>query len=730
MSSASRDLLAGKPAHIASWFIFAAGSIAATAIRLLLVPLESADFLAFRDWYAFIADGGFRNIVDRGDYNVPYYYLQGAVAAALPWLDPSVAVKGIHIAFDYALAFAVYKCVGRKSASCVVPLLAALVTLLAPTVLTNSSMYGQCDAIFTTFLVACLYFLLAGRQAWAFVAFGLALSFKPQAVLLAPLFLWLLAGRACDWRWFLLVPAVFLAGLIPAWLLGIPLSDLLAIYWHLAAQQTLTLSAGLPNFYVWLPDGLYRFWPLGVFFATGVVLAVAVAVRRASVKMTDELIVLLATYSLLVMPYILPKMHQRYFFAAEVVAIVLAFHLPRYWFVPVIVGLASFSAYLKELLFFDFVDIKWWALVVLGVVAILTGQVLAMLSSSRVLSRRQLLVSSMAWLLAIGAVWLAHRVIDSEPGEPSDDSSLNAPAETARPLGQRLSRYRDYATATIQTALPRTLTLEGTLRANPRFWAAYERVMAGEAGEPWAGAWAGIPSSKCEQCGPFDVYRDGNTLIYVKQPCSQKDFNAVTFVQATSVDGGARGFRFRMRQRGIREGDLCVAMASLPYYEVWHVRTGQQRYSEHRQSNVLLWAVEGMMSIWERPPTFEANPRYRAAYEQAIADEFGAPLGRSRFDVYRDGRTLIYIKQPCRADDIRAPFFLQVSNPPNVSAGWSFLFLHRGVMGPFMGQEACIATARLPNYAIDNMRTGQHRDDGTEPWAMWTVEAPMRPVMP
>lgn len=45
------------------------------------------------------------------------------------------------------------------------------------------------------------------------------------------------------------------------------------------------------------------------------------------------------------MPYLLPKMHERYFFAADVITIVYGFYFPRYFYIPISVGLISFFSY-------------------------------------------------------------------------------------------------------------------------------------------------------------------------------------------------------------------------------------------------------------------------------------------------------------------------------------------------------------------------------------------------
>ena len=114
--------------------------------------------------------------------------------------------------------------------------------------------------------------------------------------------------------------------------------------------------------------------------------------------MTPELIALLATFSVLLMPYVLPKMHERFFFPADVIAIVLAFYRPRLWYVPVIVGGVSLCCYVPYLSnwaptlpYLPAIDermapTEWlWAsaLAILGMIAALAWQLHLMLANQR-----------------------------------------------------------------------------------------------------------------------------------------------------------------------------------------------------------------------------------------------------------------------------------------------------------------------------------------------------------
>ena len=72
------------------------------------------------------------------------------------------------------------------------------------------------------------------------------------------------------------------------------------------------------------------------------------------------------------MPYILPKMHDRYFFPADVLSIVFAFYWPRYWYVPIVMGTTSLLAYAKFLLGgVEIVPLSWLPVAPLAFIAVL-----------------------------------------------------------------------------------------------------------------------------------------------------------------------------------------------------------------------------------------------------------------------------------------------------------------------------------------------------------------------
>jgi len=87
----------------------------------------------------------------------------------------------------------------------------------------------------------------------------------------------------------------------------------------------------------------------GIFAAGAVFLAFALYLYVRRDRLNTERILEAAYLSLLIIPFLLPNMHERYFFAADVFGVIyLMCHLKR-WYVPVIGVISSLLTYLPFL---------------------------------------------------------------------------------------------------------------------------------------------------------------------------------------------------------------------------------------------------------------------------------------------------------------------------------------------------------------------------------------------
>ena len=105
---------------------------------------------------------------------------------------------------------------------------------------------------------------------------------------------------------------------------------------------------------------------------------------------------------------------------------------------------------------------------------------------------------------------------------------------------------------------------------------------------------------------------------------------------------------------------------------------------------------------------------YHRYIDETIA-QADAPLIRSHFDVYLNGKTLIYVKDACREDDTEAAFSLALypvdqSVLPAESGrhgfqNLDFSFYESGIR---RSGGACVSITQLPDYDIARIHTGQY----------------------
>lgn len=358
--------------------------VLAIGLRVSLLEFKSLDFYAsLKPWYNAIRSQGFAAFgTDFSTYNPPYLYLLYAIIRIFPNLPVEIAVKLPSLTADFIGAFFVALIV-RTAAPGTRPLpaVAGIGTLFLPSVVLNSAFWGQADSLYTAGLLACLYFLLVKRGGPAFLAFGIALAFKLQAAFLAPVLLALLTRRQFAWKCAAWVPTMLIAAILPAWMAGRPLIELLGIYAYQASQfEQITMNA--PSIYAWLPNTNRVF---NLLYVPGVILGASVAfiwyalLHGSRRDLTGRLLILVSLVSLVLVPLFLPKMHERYFYPADSLSVVVACLYPGLFLLPILIGGASFAAYQPFLFERSLVPLPYLTLVLVATTAVLSIRALKQL---------------------------------------------------------------------------------------------------------------------------------------------------------------------------------------------------------------------------------------------------------------------------------------------------------------------------------------------------------------
>jgi Gpi18-like mannosyltransferase len=332
--------------------------VVAVAVRWLLWPHLTPDVQNFNvPWLEHLRREGFVGLsTTDANYNPPYLYLLLIAVKLFPGASAFDLVKAVSVAFEVVLAASVFLLVrgpagvGRRTPQAT---LAAAGVLLVPTVALNAAGWGQCDAIYASFILLGLAAADRGREGLATAGLTTAVAFKLQAAFGGPAALanwWVSRRRVRD---LVIGVVVYAVWMVPMILAGRPAAEALTTYLR-QADFAHELALGAPNLWTILKYALpgptgYR---IGVLVGTAIVLAavavfVPFAVRELRRDPARRMELFFTAY--FAVPFLLPKMHDRYFFAADVLSFVLAVRDRRWVPVAVLVQIGSLSAYIAYL---------------------------------------------------------------------------------------------------------------------------------------------------------------------------------------------------------------------------------------------------------------------------------------------------------------------------------------------------------------------------------------------
>lgn len=324
-------------------------------IRFSLRRFVSGDMDgSLSEWMAIIEqNGGFRSLgLNFSNYNCPYLYILCFISYLSPRFSYMYYIKLVSIIFDYIASIIMFFIIYEITKNTKKSILGLSAVLLSPTVFLNSAAWGQCDMIYVSFLLLSFYYLLREKSLISLTFMGLAFSFKLQAVFFLPFLLVMWLKKKVRLADFLMIPAVFTVTSIPAMLFGKSFADIIAVYvGQTSFYSKLTMS--YPNIYTFLDNNVFTAY-LG---KTGTYLTIAFLgcfmfyIYTKKCKITQDLMITLVLFSVSVIVYSLPYMHERYGFILDLFAIIYGFTnvSPKKIFVTVsyeVISLLAYTPYL------------------------------------------------------------------------------------------------------------------------------------------------------------------------------------------------------------------------------------------------------------------------------------------------------------------------------------------------------------------------------------------------
>ena len=337
----------------AAWIVSVLLLVLALGLRAAVFDYETLDYKNFLSrWVEFFRQhGGFAALkYEIGNYNIPYLYFL-ALFSLLPLKD-LYFIKLLSTASDLLLAWGVMLLCSRFTKNRRRLLASFFVALFLPTVYLNSAVWGQCDSLYAAPLVLGVWCALDGRPVESVILAAVAFGFKLQAVFVLPVYAVFLMTGKLKWKHVLLFPLTYLILVLPAVCAGRPLWETVTLY----TSQTGSIGNGLnynsPSVFSVFTDihNPSAAATVGICLAAFYMLNLLAVSWVYRDRMNDRAIVSLCLLFAIGIPFFLPHMHERYFYAADIFSLVLAFAVPICFPVALLVQFASllgYHAYLK-----------------------------------------------------------------------------------------------------------------------------------------------------------------------------------------------------------------------------------------------------------------------------------------------------------------------------------------------------------------------------------------------
>ena len=311
----------------------------------------------------------------------PYFYIL-ALLTYLPISD-LFAIKMVSSAVDIVLAISrqIWQRTGERASRRW--LAAYCIVLFLPSVFLNSAVWGQCDAIYVSALLAFLYFVRRGRSNAAVLAFSISFVFKLQAVFFRSAAAVVSAQTVGAVEKTVDSSGGLSRGLPACRCDGAqPVGSADSLFFAGRAVQS---SCHVPaNLYTWLGDSTAaEISRAGVLLAGGVVLCAVFFLYRQPFEKSMENLVSVGLFFALLTPFLLPHIHERYYFLADLTSVVFAFWFPKKWGVAFTVCIASAYAVCHNLFGTDFFPVELLGVVLLFIICVMARHLTELLRGRR-----------------------------------------------------------------------------------------------------------------------------------------------------------------------------------------------------------------------------------------------------------------------------------------------------------------------------------------------------------
>ena len=316
--------------------------------KLTLFSTKTGDYIGYLEpWMNFIKTHGNEQSLKFGFYDYTPSYIYILIAIVKLGLNPLFSVKLVSVFFEYVLAFLIGKIATLKYKSNIVIWISLAIIPILPSILLNSSYLSQSDAIYSAFVVGSVYFLLIRKQLLTVLFLGFAFAFKMQSAIILPFYFVMMLRGNIKWYYFSIVPIIYLLSILPTWFYGRPMNELLTIYLSQSGSYKY-LTLNFPNLYIWISNVYYEPAKIvGIISTALLTLASGFWLSNKNFNFTIEIWVKLAFLSAIIVPFVLPGMHERYMYLGDVLGVLYFLFNRKNIHLPIGILLVSLYSYIR-----------------------------------------------------------------------------------------------------------------------------------------------------------------------------------------------------------------------------------------------------------------------------------------------------------------------------------------------------------------------------------------------
>ena len=256
-------------------------------------------------------------------------------------------VKGTYFAIEIVIAVGIYLLIKAVTNNKKYAWLGYVIFLCLPVQFFNSAVWGNSDTMYFACFVFILYFLVTDKGAWAFFLTGVGLGLKLQAVFILPFLVYLIASGKLRFYKIVLLPVGLFSTFLPAYLCGASFTQPFH-FWSEQVGGYSLLTLGCAN--IWhlinLRKGAMEQFTQGATVIGLLLIGLFMAILFArKIQLTKENTCKVGIFLIAIVPMFLPHMHERYFYALDVLIVVYCLITKKHYWLIVLMQLSSGIAY-------------------------------------------------------------------------------------------------------------------------------------------------------------------------------------------------------------------------------------------------------------------------------------------------------------------------------------------------------------------------------------------------